>query len=65
VLADALQRPVRYVQVRSASAAGAAVLAARGVGLDLQPQRAAGPLVEPHGAGPFAAVRERWAAALS
>ncbi|MCZ2838713.1 FGGY family carbohydrate kinase [Modestobacter sp. VKM Ac-2985] len=63
LLADVLDRPVQHVQVRSASAAGAAVLAARGVGLALEPGRAAGPVVEPRQAAAFAAVRERWAAA--
>ncbi|MCW2582396.1 MAG: xylB [Klenkia sp.] len=47
LLADALGRPVQHVQVRSASAVGAALLAARGVGLDVVPQRSAGPVVEP------------------
>ena len=47
VLADALGRPVRAVRLRSASAVGAAVLAARGVGLDVEPRRDVGPLVEP------------------
>ncbi|MEI4273739.1 FGGY family carbohydrate kinase [Klenkia sp. LSe6-5] len=47
LLADALGRPVQHVRVRSASATGAAQLAARGVGLDLVPQRRLGPVVEP------------------
>ena len=47
VLADALGRPVRSVRLRSASAVGAAVLAARGVGVDVEPRREAGPLIEP------------------
>ncbi|MCW2617064.1 MAG: xylB [Modestobacter sp.] len=64
LLADALERPVQHVQVRSASAAGAAVLAARGVGLEVVPQRATGPVVEPAPQGGFAAVRERWTAAV-
>jgi xylulokinase len=64
LLADALDRPVQFVRVRSASAAGAAVLAARGVGLDMVPQRSAGPVVEPRRASGFAAVRERWADAV-
>jgi xylulokinase len=64
LLADALDRPVQHVQVRSASAAGAAVLAARGVGLELAPRRVSGPVVEPQQRGGFAAVRERWAAGL-
>ena len=64
LLADVLGRPVQHVQVRSASAAGAAVLAARGVGLPLVPRRAAGPVVDPRDAAALVAVRERWAAAL-
>jgi xylulokinase len=64
LLADALDRPVQHVRVRSASAAGAAVLAARGVGLELVPQRAADPVVQPQRPDDFAAVRERWAAAV-
>jgi xylulokinase len=37
-LADVLGRPVRHVRVRSASAVGAAVLAGRGIGLDVVPR---------------------------
>jgi xylulokinase len=47
VLADALGRPVRFLRMRSASAVGAALLAARGVGLDVVPQRDFAPPVEP------------------
>jgi xylulokinase len=64
LLADVLGRPVQHVQVRSASAAGAAVLAARGVGLDLVPQRVTGPAVVPGRAEAFAAVRAGWSAAV-
>jgi len=49
LLADALGRPVQHVQVRSASATGAALLAARGVGLHIAPQRRPGPVVDPAG----------------
>jgi xylulokinase len=35
LITDVLQQPVRYVQLRSASSVGAAVLAARGVGVSL------------------------------
>ncbi|QXG77877.1 carbohydrate kinase [Modestobacter sp. L9-4] len=63
LLADVLGRPVQHVQVRSASAAGAAVLAARGVGGALVPQRVGDPVVAPRRAAEAAAVRERWAAA--
>lgn len=47
MVADALGRPVRHLRLRSASAVGAAMLAARGVGLDVEPHRRPGPLVEP------------------
>jgi xylulokinase len=47
LLADVLGRPVRHVRVRSASAVGAALLAARGIGVDVVPRWGAGPLVEP------------------
>jgi xylulokinase len=47
LLADVLRRPVRHVRVRSASAVGAAMLAGRGIGVDVVPQWDAGPLVEP------------------
>ncbi|MDP5182693.1 FGGY family carbohydrate kinase [Blastococcus sp. BMG 814] len=47
LLADELGRPVRPLALRSASAIGAAVLAARGVGADVVPQRAAEVLVAP------------------
>ncbi|MFQ1001536.1 FGGY family carbohydrate kinase [Modestobacter sp. SSW1-42] len=63
LLADVLGRPVQHVQVRSASAAGAAVLAARGVGRELVPQRVVDPVVEPRQPAAAVAVRERWAAA--
>jgi xylulokinase len=48
-LADALQRPVQHLRLRSASATGAAVLAGRAVGLDVAPRRDLGPVVEPAG----------------
>ncbi|MCW2677623.1 MAG: xylB [Modestobacter sp.] len=63
LLADALGRPVQHVQVRSASAAGAAVLAARGVGLELVPRRRPGPVVEPRAVPALGAARDRWSAA--
>ncbi len=47
LLADALGRPVQYVQVRSASATGAAMLAGRGVGVPVRPRRVLGPVVDP------------------
>jgi xylulokinase len=63
LLADVLGRPVQHVRVRSASAAGAAVLAARGAGLELVPQRSPGPVVQPRADPALAAARDRWAAA--
>jgi xylulokinase len=49
-LADALGRPVRHLRLRSASATGAAMTAGRAVGLDVQPERAYGVVVDPaHG----------------
>jgi xylulokinase len=49
-LADALCRPVRHLRLRSASATGAAMTAGRAVGLDVQPERAYGVVVDPaHG----------------
>ncbi|MPQ99879.1 carbohydrate kinase [Modestobacter sp. I12A-02628] len=60
LLADVLGRPVRHVQVRSASATGAAALAARGTGTAFTPQRTLGPLVEPGTGGPWDDVRARW-----
>ncbi|SDF40484.1 xylulokinase [Blastococcus aurantiacus] len=61
VLADVLDRPVRYLRLRSASAIGAAVLAARGVGADVEPQRRPGPLVEPRPDPRLADAARRWA----
>jgi xylulokinase len=49
LLADVLRRPVTWLPLRSASAIGAAVLAARGTGLDVVPRREVAPPVEPHG----------------
>jgi xylulokinase len=61
LLADVLGRPVRSLRLRSASAVGAAVLAGRGVGLDVEPQRGAGPLVEPRPVPALADAAGRWA----
>jgi xylulokinase len=47
LLSDVLSRPVRFADVRSASAIGAAVLAARGTGAVLHPVRPAVELTEP------------------
>jgi xylulokinase len=63
LLADALGRPVRHLQLRSASATGAAMLAARGVGLELTPARELGPLVEPRDVPELREAAVRWARA--
>ncbi|MGY1693395.1 MULTISPECIES: FGGY family carbohydrate kinase [unclassified Geodermatophilus] len=47
LLADSLDRPVVYLPLRSASAVGAAVLAGRGVGRPVEPQRTPSPPVTP------------------
>jgi len=60
VLADVLQRPVRHVRLRSASAVGAAMLAAQGTGLGVVPRRDQGPVVEPRPAPELARAAERW-----
>jgi xylulokinase len=61
LLADALGRPVRALGLRSASAVGAAVLAARGTGADVVPRREELPPVEPRAAPGLAAAAQRWA----
>ena len=61
LLADVLGRPVQHVRVRSASAAGAALLAGVGVGVTCRPQRELGPVVEPRPAPALTAARARWA----
>ena len=60
LVADVLRRPVRHLRLRSASAVGAAVLAGRGVGLDVVPWREAGPLLEPRPSAALDAAREQW-----
>ena len=62
LLADALGRPVRVLGLRSASAVGAAVLAARGTGGDVVPRRDPDPPVEPRADPALAAAARRWAA---
>jgi xylulokinase len=47
LLADALDRPVTHLPLRSASAVGAAVLAGRGVGRPVEPERTPSPPVAP------------------
>jgi xylulokinase len=60
VLADVLERPVRSLPLRSASAVGAAVLAGRGVGIDVVPRRETGALIEPRPSAELRAAEERW-----
>ncbi len=60
LLADVLGRPVVHLQVRSASATGAAMLAAAGVGAQLEPRRELGEVVEPTADGDLERVRQRW-----
>jgi xylulokinase len=60
LMADALGRPVRPLGLRSASAVGAAVLAGRGAGLDVDPQRGAGAVVEPRPDPGLADAVARW-----
>ena len=49
LLADELRRPVRPLDLRSASAVGAALLAGRGAGVEVPFEPAAEPLVAPRG----------------
>ncbi len=60
LVADVLRRPVRHLRLRSASAVGAAVLAGRGVGLDVVPRRDTGPLLEPRPDARLDAAQRRW-----
>ena len=62
LLADVLAVPVRYLPIRSASAVGAALLAARGAGVHVPTERAPGRPVEPRPAPELAAARDRWSA---
>jgi xylulokinase len=65
LLADALGRAVQQVEVRSSSAVGAAVLAARGTAGQLAISRQRGPIVVPGPAPGLAAAYERWLARAS
>jgi xylulokinase len=60
LLADVLGRPVVPLPLRSASAVGAALLAARGAGLDVDVRPHLVPAVEPHLDPALAAAAERW-----
>jgi xylulokinase len=61
LLADVLRRPVRHLPLRSASAIGAALLAGRGVGLDVVPEGPSGELVEPQQDADLRGAADRWA----
>jgi xylulokinase len=61
LLADVLGRPVTHLPLRSASATGAALLAGRGVGLDVVPRREPGRPVLPRRSPELAAAARRWA----
>jgi xylulokinase len=63
LLADVLRRPVRHLPLRSASAIGAAVLAGRGIGLDVVPDAPAGAVVQPRTDAGLRAAAGRWARA--
>lgn len=60
LLADVLGRPVRYVPLRSASAVGAALLAGRGAGIEVERPPEEGAVVRPRRVPELAAARERW-----
>ena len=60
LLADVLRRPVRHLRLRSASAVGAALLAGRGTGLDVVPERDVGPLVDPRQEPELERAADRW-----
>jgi xylulokinase len=60
LLADVLGLAVQRVELRSSSATGAAVLAARGVGAALDPVRRLGPVVSPRPAPALDEAYERW-----
>lgn len=63
LIADALNHPVRRAKLRSATATGAAVVAARSVGFDLRPELELGDVVEPADAAGFESVYQRWTSA--
>lgn len=60
LLADVLGRAVQRVEVRSASATGAAMLAARGVGLEMAPSRSYGPVLDPAATDQLEAAYRLW-----
>jgi xylulokinase len=60
--ADILGRPVRRIRLRSASAVGAAMLAARCAGEDLLPERPQDSVVDPTGSPQLDNAYQRWLA---
>jgi len=60
LLADVLEMPLTYVEARSASAVGAAMLAARGVGERIEPAPPAADLVEPRPSPALADAYRTW-----
>lgn len=58
--ADVLGRPVRRSRLRSASAVGSAMLAARCVGEDPVPERPQDPVVDPNGTSQLEDAYQRW-----
>ncbi|MGK5113123.1 MULTISPECIES: xylulokinase [unclassified Geodermatophilus] len=62
LVADVLGVPVRYLPLRSASAVGAALLAARGTGADVVPRREPGRPVEPRPSPALVDAARRWRA---
>jgi xylulokinase len=61
LLADVLRRPVRRLSLRSASAIGAAVLAGRGVGMDVVPEAPVGAVRQPRADADLRVAQARWA----
>jgi xylulokinase len=62
LLADVLAVPVRFLPIRSASAVGAALLAARGTGTEVATGQQPGRSVEPRPGPELAAALDRWRA---
>jgi xylulokinase len=60
LLADVLGRPVRHLPLRSASAIGAALLAARGTGHEVAVRQPEGEVREPRDSAALRAAAERW-----
>jgi xylulokinase len=61
LLADVLRRPVRHLPLRSASAIGAAMLAGRGVGVDVVPEPVTAARTDPRSDVDLRAAAARWA----